>query len=367
MDQRIRLSCTFEPRLPPNNQAIRTIWTSNSHEHVRTTQTLAQSLPMDMHELAASQLLRAIRRRRSHRALARRLRYRGNPITDWEHGRHFPTASDTLRTAELCQLPVTQSFEGFHTLPAPQQEDGHWRLAPWLNALRGTTTQQELAARCGCSRFAIRRWLTGEAEPKLPEFLKLLDALTGRSFDWVALLVPIEQVPALAPRYAQAQAAKRLAFEAPWTEALLRMLETKRYVEGQLDVETLSRALGLPIEVLNALLARLTEAGVIERAEDRYRVVGTLSVDTRNVAGGLRKLQAHWERVGVERLQHADADFPDWYAYNQISVSRADLRVVEDRLKQAYAEIRAIVASSEPTEEAALVLLHLVHWKPPVG
>jgi len=319
---------------------------------------------MDVHETAASELLRAMRGRRSQQALARRLGYRGNPVTDWEHGRHFPTARDALRIAEACRLPVREAFTEFHALAPPECTSEGWQLAPWLKALQGGITQQELAARCACSRFAVRRWLNGEAQPKLPEFLRLLDAMTGRCFDWVALLVPIEGVPSLLPRHQQAQAAKRLAFEHPWTEALLRLLETDRHVRGELNAQGLADALGLPLQELQQLLDQLEAAGVIAPASGYYHVVGTLSVDTRSAPEGLRKLQAHWERATVARLEDGRASSADWYAYNQISISSKDLDAVQERLKQAYADIRAIVTNSEPTQEAALVVMHLAHWTP---
>ena len=48
-------------------------------------------------ELAARQLLRALRGKRSQVAFSRRLGYRGNPIADWEAGRRTPTAQEMLR------------------------------------------------------------------------------------------------------------------------------------------------------------------------------------------------------------------------------------------------------------------------------
>ena len=66
----------------------------------------------------ASEFLRAIRGGRSQRALARRLDYRANPITDWEHGRRFPTAEEALTDAS----PGRQTFvtaEVIHVDPRP--------------------------------------------------------------------------------------------------------------------------------------------------------------------------------------------------------------------------------------------------------
>jgi transcriptional regulator with XRE-family HTH domain len=39
---------------------------------------------------------------------------------------------------------------------------------------------QDLAARTGLSRYSISRWLRGLAKPRLPDFLRLVDAISGR-------------------------------------------------------------------------------------------------------------------------------------------------------------------------------------------
>src|SRR4051812_45760158 len=174
-------------------------------------------------EQVASQFLRALRGRRSQAQLARRLGYRGNPITDWERGERFPTAQETLRAAELLGVDVLAAFSRF--APAAPLGRQH-ALGAWLSALRGEASLSELAERSGTSRFSVGRWLHDKAKPRLPDFFRLLDAITHRLPQWAAELVPIADVPLLKPRYDAALAAKHLAFDLPWTEAILRLLET---------------------------------------------------------------------------------------------------------------------------------------------
>lgn len=316
---------------------------------------------MDHYERAACELMRALRGGRSQRALARRLRYRGNPITDWENGRHSPTAADALRCAEVCRWPVAESFHQFHTLGAPSKCDGEWLVSSWLDQLRGSMSQHELAERCRKSRFAVRRWLTGESQIKLDDFLRVLDAITGRMHDWVAALVPVEQVPSLREVHERAVTAKRLALDHPWTEALLRIVET-RTARPIVDAEVAS-TLGLSKAEVAALVAHLQQAGIICRDGDGYAVVGTLTVDTRGNPGALSRVQAHWTEVARQRLTQPSTAALDWHGYNHISVSRSDLVLVQDKLRQVFADIRTLVAASQPVEEAALVLLHLIHWE----
>jgi hypothetical protein len=141
-----------------------------------------------------------------------------------------------------------------------------------------------------------------ESLPRLPQFLELVDASTGRVQDWVAELVEIEQVPALAMRYRAAHAAKQLAFDAPWTEAILRALETPSYAAlAQHEASWISQLLGLSEPEIRRCLDLLDQAGLVRWNGTRYAELKPLTVDTRGGKGALHALKAHWARVAAQR------------------------------------------------------------------
>lgn len=319
--------------------------------------------PRDALAQAASELLRAVRGKRSQVAFARRLGYRANPITDWENGRRFPTAAEALRAATRAGIDVSAGLGRFHAATPPTQAElsagAPEQLAAWLCALRGSTPIGAIAERSGRSRFAIARWLRGEAEPRLPDFLRLIDAVTGRLPDLVAEIVPIDEVPTLAPRHRTAAAAKRLAFEEPWTEAILRVLETSAYrARPTHDPAWLGHQLGVAPADIERCVARLLDAGIVQRDGAHLRVAGALTVDTRSDPAAMRGLLAHWCEVALAR--HGRGHSTDLFAYNVFSVTHADFARVRELLRSTFRELRAIVAASEPSETAALVNLQLV-------
>ena len=313
---------------------------------------------------AASQFLRAVRGKRSQVAFARRLGYRGNPITDWEHGRRFPTAAEALRACARAGIDVRAALGRFHPTvqPAgPGELDGE-ALSGWLSQLRGSTPLSEIGRRCDCSRFAVARWLSGQAQPRLPDFFVLVDAISGRLPDLVAELVPIDEVPALLPRHRAASSAKRLAFEEPWTEAVLRLLETEGYrARPRHDTGYLVRRLGIDAAHVERCLERLSRASIVRRDErGRYLVAGTLNVDTHADPEAVRRLMAHWSEVALQHFPRGHDT--NLFAYNVLSISHADLARVRELLRSTYREVRAIVAASEPSETAALLNLQLIEW-----
>ncbi len=313
-------------------------------------------------EAAASEFLRAVRGRRSQVQFARWLGYAGNPITNWENGRRYPTATEALRACDRVGIDVQAAFHRFHAPSAPalgQADDAG--VASWLRALRGRTSIREVAGRTGRSRHAVGRWFGGQARPRLPDLLRCIDALTGRAPDWVAALVPIGAVPALAPRHEALEAARRLAFDAPWTALVLRVLETEAYrALPAHQVGWIGARLGLPMAEERRCLESLSRAGVVKEVDGRLVVDEGLSVDTRADPESLRALKAHWLEVAQDRLEGAGAG--DLYFYNLISLSRRDLERLRGLQRAYFRELRAVVAASEPPETVALASLQLVEF-----
>lgn len=309
---------------------------------------------------AAAQLLRALRDRRSQIAVARRLGYSGNPVTDWEHGRRFPTAPEMLRMAQQLGVSLDGAFRLFEPTPAPGGKD--WNVAEWLDSLRGSTTTVELARRAGVSRFSVGRWLSGESVPRVHDFLRMLDAISGRAAEWVAAVVPIERVPELEPMFRRTTAARRLSMGLPWSEAVLRVMETRAYISRKHHSALyISRTLGIESTQVTEVILALAEAKVIEPHGHTYRVVGTLVVDTRVEPEVYDRSRRHWARVALERVQTGQET---WFAYNVISVSKKDCDRIEQRLRAAFREVRGIVKASDPSEQAALLTIQLLRWVP---
>src|SRR5690349_1890672 len=138
---------------------------------------------MEAMQQAASQFLRAVRGKRSQVAFARRLGYRANPITDWENGRRFPTAAEAVRACERAGIDVSAAFARFYPAAAPPERCDNAELCAWLARARGSTPIGALAERCSRSRFSVARWLSGEAQPRLPHLFSVAGALPGRVRD----------------------------------------------------------------------------------------------------------------------------------------------------------------------------------------
>ena len=181
--------------------------------------------------------------------------------------------------------------------------------------------------------------------------------------DLVAELVAIDAVPSLVERHRASAAARRAAYDAPWTEAVLRVLECGNYRRlTRHEPGFIARELGISLEHERRSLALLCELGVVRRRGRLYMPVQRSSIDTRGDPARVNALLEHWSQVGRDRISRRH-DY-DWYAYNVCSLSAADYERVRELLRNTFREIRALVAHTSAEERVALLNLQWLDLAP---
>jgi DNA-binding phage protein len=305
------------------------------------------------HAKLASELLKSLRGKRSQSGFSRRLGYSSNVQYLWESGRAFPKASRFFQIAKSIGLePDAAVARLYARRPAWLDADGLTTpagIAALLDDLKGSRSTLEVARASEQSRFAIARWFKAEAEPRLPDFLCLIDALTLRLLDFLEGIVDPSKLPSVAPVWQRLQAARRTAYEVPWSHAVMRALELEQYAKLANHVPGwIAARIGITQEEEERGLQLLRASGQIRRRRGRFEVVE---------AAGARRLREFWAREAVRRLE-ADPALP--FAYNLFSVSHADLERIRALQRSYFRELRAIVATSRPAQAVALVTMALV-------
>jgi DNA-binding phage protein len=300
----------------------------------------------------AADWLRFLRGKRSQRAFSKRLGYRSNIAYRWESEVCFPTAAEVLKIIERAGVSLAQRVDGFFgtALPAalPAQLASPAGVAALLRALRGNTHVVELSRRSGFSRFSIARWLSGASEPRLPEFLALIEAASFRCLDFLSHFVALEHLPSAAAEWQTLQAARKAAYDVPWSHAVLRALELTDYAKLENPRPGwLARRLGISRAEEERCLKTLAAAHQIRKEGARWLVDHTQTIDTRADPERGRKLKAEWLKVALARLQ---GGVPGTFSYNLMAVSRKDLARLRELHIGYFREMQALVADSEPSE-----------------
>jgi len=315
---------------------------------------------MDYEEIAAD-LVRALRGKRSQTAFCRRLGYKSNVVYSWESKRGWPTAAKFLWAAGRVGVDVDEAFRAFYRSPPawlskydPATPEG---VAAFLDDLRGHTSLVELAQSSGKNRFAISRWLKGKTEPKLPEFLMLIECSSLRLLDFLEQLVDPRQVPSVAPRWEELQVARRVAYDAPWSQAVLRALELESYAAlPKHELGWIAQQVGISRDEEVRCLKLLSKTGQIRFVDEHWVLDKVMALDTRSDPEAAQRLKAWWGDMAVDRVRQGTEGF----MYNLFGVSRADLKRLRELQKAYLIELRTIVAKSEPVECVALATTQLL-------
>lgn len=323
------------------------------------------------HEALAKQLVRALRGSRSQVALSRRMKCRSNVLYSWESGRRWPTAAVFFKLAEKTGVDVTHGIERFlGNLPDHLVEADFTQpetVAALLSHLREGTTQVELARRVGTNRVSLARWLKGEAEPRLPDLLRVIDASSLRLLDFVAIFVSPERLPEARGAWGVLEAQRRLAYSLPWSHAVMRVLELKAYRRlPEHRPGFIAKRLGIPQSEEEACLKALGDSRLIAKRRKRWVATQVLTVDTRRNPEAGRLLKRHWASVAIERLMDLEPRENDLFSYNLFTVSESDWERLRDLHIAYYQELRRVIEASEPAERVALVNLQLMRLDEPV-
>jgi transcriptional regulator with XRE-family HTH domain len=306
----------------------------------------------------AAEMVRALRGKRSQQAFNRRLGFTTNVANSWERGKRQPSAAKFLRVAQLMGVDVRSRLRGFLQEPRtalPAHAPFAQLVVALLQELRGTASYVSIAERLGRNRVSVARWLKGETEPRLPELLELVAALSPRLLEFVAVFCDPAQVPSVARAWADLAEQRRIAFEQPWSHALLRALELDAYrALPEHRVEVLARAVGLSDGQAAALIEALIACGQVVSREGRLEVTRVLAVDTGGRSQAADALKQHWARAALERF--ATGRLADGlFSFNLFTVSHDDYEAIRQLHLRYYQDVRSIVQNSTKNERVVLM------------
>lgn len=228
----------------------------------------------------------------------------------------------------------------------------------FLNSIRGKTPVVQLARRAGISRFSLARWLSGKTQPRLPELLRVVDGSTNRLLDFVSVFVDPSEVALIAEPWAEQQSQRAVAYELPWSHAVMRMLELTSYSAlPRHKAGWIAERLGIDPSMEAECIAALATAGNIRWKRSRWVPTRVMAIDTSRHPEAGRSLRRFWSERGLERILTDDADA--LYAHNLFTISERDLERVRDLFREYFRNMRFIISESEPAERLVVANFQL--------
>lgn len=310
--------------------------------------------PMDYARLA-SQLVRELRGPRTQREVSEALGYRSNVVSAWETGRDIPPLQTFFRFLLVCgQEPLTL-LSSFRELPADFDHSCRRDIGRFIEGLRGSRSLVDIASEVRMDRYLLSRVISGRSDPRLHDFLELIDVLTLAVTDLVSLLVDPVRLAEIAARAQQERNARVAAARFPWAQAVLLLATLPEYqCLARHPTGWFASKLGRTVSEEKECLQMLVELGRLSHCGGRYLPADpAIAVDTRLDAKLTRRQASFWLREAAAR---GESDREVRLGFNVFGVSRTDLARLREVQDRYFAEMRSIISKSEPTEVAAVTL-----------
>lgn len=299
--------------------------------------------------LLAAQLVRERRGARTQKQLSRALGYKSNVVFAWEAGRDVVHASAFFRLTEKVGPPA--DLESFLGQPSPDLSD-KMGIAAFLKELLGKRKAGEVGTLLGRDRHAVGRWLRGQTEIPLGDFLHFIEVTTLRVYDFLALFVDPAELPEAAPGYGLLEAARESARQMPWSHAIVHMVELPSYKKLPCHERGwFASRLGITTQDEDACLSLLVQTGQLRKDGQRYLGTKSINVDTRRDPLATRELASFWMKEGAERVLTPGKGR---FAFNTFALSAKDVRRAKELQSEYFRQLRALVAESEPAEAVAV-------------
>lgn len=315
-------------------------------------------------EQLSRELMRALRGGSSQREFSRALGFTSNVAYTWETGRRFPEASVFLRAASRTKTDFEKRLRDVLALPEPPRalRFGTARGVHWLmGELSRQTPVGELASQLEVDRTTLSRWLRGATEPRLPELLRLIAVGRQRLLAVVEILADPRALGATREAYDDLLLQERLAYDLPWSHALLRALELDVYRKHpRHDLGRLAKAIGISRRQAATYLQVLEQARQITWDGTHYQSARVMAVDTRNDPAKNLELKRHWARVGVERMGAPETPADALFSFNLFAISQSNWERLRKLHLEYYDRVRAIVDEAPGTDHVVLMNLQLI-------
>jgi len=314
---------------------------------------------MDYEQIAA-EVIRSLRGKRSQAAFSRRLGFKSNIVNRWEARKAFPSASTFLRiVARARPQPASVLLRFFPRPPAALlgvDLGSPAAVSAFLRELRGKVPILALAREAGCNRYSVSRWLGGSVEPRLPQFLQLIEVLSRRLLDFLARCTDPATLPSLAGAWKRLELARQAAYEQPWSHAVLRALELPAEKSRDQQGWLLER-LGASERELQPALELLAATGQVERRRGSWKLRQVISVNTSQDPERALALKVSWTETALARMRQGA---PGNYGYSLFAISKPDLRRLRDIHLEYVRAMQGVIAASRPGECVGLYCAQLL-------
>jgi transcriptional regulator with XRE-family HTH domain len=313
------------------------------------------------YEAVSRELVRALRGSRSQAACARRMRCKSNVLHAWETGVRYPSMSHFEALVRLAGRDLAKAFMELGSGGASTSGRRPADRARWLRELAGSRSISEIGRALQRNRNTLARWLDGTTEPRLPDLLRFVHATSLRLLEFLGAIVEPGRLPSMVQAHRDLEAQRRIAYDMPWSHAVLRALELSTYrALDKHEPGFIARQLGIDLATEDSCLRALATSGQIRRTRGKWQQVRVLAVDTRIDPGKNLILKRHWATVATGRIVAGPPSQDSLFSYNLFAITDDAYAQIRALHLAYYEQVRAVVEAARGGTRVVLMNAQLL-------
>ncbi len=241
------------------------------------------------------QLIKAIRGNLTQKQLSLALNLRDTQVYLWESGRVGCYWDDFVQLCEVQNIPLKQQLSEFLDVPlATIKSDSV------VKAIIGSNKPDILSQQIDVPKHTLYRWINGKSKPKLSDILHLLYKCTVVLIELVASLTDIQKISMLKTQYEQRKKERQFHYQYPLIGAVIRCLELTAYEKASNHSNTfIADHVGVTSKEVARLLKRAEAAGIVERNQEKFRIVNK-ALSTKGDHRGRQSILRYWLQRQME-------------------------------------------------------------------
>jgi len=306
------------------------------------------------YSIVITELLRALRGKRSQVGLSRRLRFRFNQIYRWESGQTKIGWTDFVRLTEVVKVDLGKIIRMLRVFDHHPSE--HVKL---VESMIGSRKIVQIARDMKCSTSVLSRWLNGRTTPSLEQMLRLMQATDQSVIQFLDAISPIEDsFPSLREKH---QALKRrIEFFHCFPDATLviRLMETDEYRRlTRYERGWFARRLKIPIAEEKTIIETLVRLELVEMCANKPVPIVTEHIRTISTYEQRRKTDKYWQQMGAKVLDISDRPtIFSSFGYWAFSCSEEARKKVREAEHAFYQTVGNIVNTDQPASGRSTVM-----------
>jgi transcriptional regulator with XRE-family HTH domain len=305
----------------------------------------------------SSELVRAVRGKRSQARVNLKLGHSFNRMYRWESGQQSISWMDFVQLCEVCKIDLAGILRKHFGFSAPLKNYG-----ALVKILMGEQSGQQMASSLGVSSYVVRSWRSERTVPSLEKILLLIHVSMMIIPEFCAEFSVAEPLPSLRAIVKQRQEVKKLLYQYPWIEPAIVSLSLDVYLRQKGHPPGfLQERVGITHAQEEMMFAELLRLGVVEKKQGKYSVL-LPHIDTRGNLQGSSQIRSYWlekTKKFVDALTALPKHTTIGYFVMPVSLE------AQEKIRMAYYEfcnsvIAIVKADTKPKEKVEILCCQLL-------